>query len=179
MATSLTSTVLDTGRAFSAVDKSEWFHTSMQFDPVFEIGSEQRPEYDPIVYRSIVWDREYFVNAAFTFSFTLEVAHQAYYKFNATFTLLQLGFGVQDILFEQRPISYCDLVYKDSRFLQASLVLESNSKPCSYNFIDHLAWHWDSHQYERHEDSVQEVTSLLTRSDANEDEIRPLPEDYE
>lgn len=72
----------------------EKFHTLFDFLPVFELRSEQWPEYDPVVYQEIVWDREYFLNIALTVSITLEVANMAYYKLSGTFTLIKLGLGV-------------------------------------------------------------------------------------
>ena len=61
-----------------------------------------------------MWDREYFFNVAFTMALTIEVANMSYYKLSGTFTILKLGFGVQDIFFEEKP-TYCSLFYADSR----------------------------------------------------------------
>ena len=97
------------------------------------------------MYKSIVWDREYFLNIAATISFKLEIANYTYYTLSSTFTLAKAGFGIQDILFEQSPTQFCNLYYIDSRFLEASLTLESNSKPCGYNFIDNMTYHYDNY----------------------------------
>ena len=80
---------------------------------------------------------------AVTVALTIEVANFAYYKLSGTFTLLKVGFGVQDIFFEENP-TYCSNFYADSRALEASFVLESNAKSCSINWLEHMAIHWDS-----------------------------------
>ena len=43
------------------VNKSEFWHTKMDFLPKFSVETTQWPHYDDEVYESIVWDREYFV----------------------------------------------------------------------------------------------------------------------
>ncbi len=109
------------------------------------------------MYKSIVWDREYFLNIAATISFKVEIANYSYYTLSSTFTLAKVGFGIQDILFEQSPTQFCNLYYIDSRFLEASLTLESNSKPCGYNFIDHMSYHYDSYPTEDQGDQETQI----------------------
>jgi hypothetical protein len=69
----------------------------------------------------------------------------AYYTLSGTFTVAKIGVGIQDILFEQWPTQFCNLFYFDSRLLEASLALESNSKPCGYNFTQDLGYHKDNY----------------------------------
>ena len=79
----------------------------------------------------------------------------SYYKLNGTFTFFKVGFGVQDIMFEEKP-TYCSLFYSDSRVFHANLVLESNSKPCSINWLEAFSQHWSSH-----EESTEDPTSQI------------------
>ena len=127
------------------VDKTEKFHTAVDFLPVLELKTEQWPFYDEIVYDEMVWDREYYLNFGFTLALTLEIAHMTYYKLSATFTFLKLGFGVQDIGFEDAG-TVCSQFYTDSKLFQTSLLLETNSKPCGYNWFEPWSRHWDSRE---------------------------------
>ena len=129
------------------VDKREFWHTSVNLVPKFAFETTQWPLYDEIVYQSILWDREYFITAGITFDFTIEFAHMAYYKLSAQFNFLQVGFGIQDILFEETPSHYCSLYYLDGRALETSIAFETNTKPCtlaSSKMVDSFGWHWDS-----------------------------------
>lgn len=119
------------------INKSEIFHTSIDFVPKFGLDSNQWPHYDPEVYQQIVWDREYFFNASLTLSFTLEIAHYAFYKVTATFDILKAGFGVKEIAFWEEnllqfPNHYCGLYYLDSRMLSTTVAFETNTKPCNF-----------------------------------------------
>ena len=131
---------------FSSVIKGELLHTTFDLKPVFAFQTEQWPEYDPVIYESIVWDREYSLNAAITFDLTFEIAHAAYYRLTGTFTFFKAGFGMKDILFEESPYHYCTLFYFDRRAFQTSLAFETNSKVCQrqLSFIDEFSLHWDS-----------------------------------
>ena len=83
------------------VDKTEFWHATMDFVPKFAFETTQWPLYDNVVYDSIVWDREYSLIAGTTFDFTIEIGHFAYYKLSATFNFFQIGLGFYDILFEE------------------------------------------------------------------------------
>ena len=63
-----------------------------------------------------------------------------------TFSFLRLGFGVQNVFFEEQPHHYCSLYYVDSRMLGTSLALESNSKACNIRSktVEKKGFHWDS-----------------------------------
>ena len=70
-----------------------------------------------------------------------------YYRFILDFNFFKVGFGVQDILFEDTPTHYCSLYYLDSRALESSLAFETNTKPCtlaSSKVTESLSWHYDS-----------------------------------
>jgi len=88
---------------------------------------------------------------------TIEFANEAYYKLSGTFTLAKIGLGIQNILFEQYPTQYCNLYYYDSRFLESSLVLESNSKSCSYNLVADMGLHFDNYTDEADSDAKQKL----------------------
>ena len=122
-----------------------WFRYDLDFQPNLQMKAEQWPEYDPIVYKSIVWDKEYYLDASATIALTIEFANEAYYKLSGTFTLAKIGLGIQSILFEQYPTQFCNLYYYDSRFLESSLVLESNAKSCGYNLIADMGLHFDNY----------------------------------
>jgi len=118
------------------INKTELFHTSFDFVPNFGLESNQWPHYDQDVYQQIVWDREYFLNAGFNLSFTLEVAHAAFYRVTVTFDLFKAGFGVKEIAFWEEdllkvPDHYCGLYYLDSRMLSTTVAFETNTKPCN------------------------------------------------
>ena len=138
-----------------AVDKYEKFHTAIDIEPLLELKTEQWPFYDSLVYKEIVWDREYYFHLGLTMSFTLEFAHMAYYKLSGTFSLLKAGFGVQDIVFEHSP-TMCSLFYSDARLFAASVALESNTKSCSHNFLSHLGMHYDSRDASQSTEPVEE-----------------------
>jgi len=71
-----------------SVDKTEFWHATMDLVPKFAMETTQWPLYDDLVYESIVWDREYSLIAGMTFDFTIEVGHMAYYKLSATLNFL-------------------------------------------------------------------------------------------
>ena len=133
--------------AFAAINKREAWHTSMDFVPKLALETTQWPHYDDVVYDAIVWDREYSLVAGFTFDFTIEFLHMAYYRISAQINFLQLGFGINDILFEESPHHYCSLYYLDSRLMETSVAFETNTKPCTWassGLVERMSWHWDS-----------------------------------
>ena len=54
-----------------------------------------------------MWDREFSFHTGFSFDFTLEVGHAAYYRIVGDLTFFKFGFGFKDILIEERPLHYC------------------------------------------------------------------------
>jgi len=82
------------GVASIASGQDLWYNFKLDFQPRLEFKTEQWPGYDAQIYKSIVWDREYFLTAAVTASFTLELFNQAYYTFEGTFSFFKIGFGV-------------------------------------------------------------------------------------
>ena len=118
----------------------------MDFKPKFELLSEQWPRNDDKVYDALLWDREFSILAGVQFEYTLELGHFAYYKLIWELKFFQVGFGIQDMLFERLPTHYCSLYYVDSRLMESSLNLETNTKKCALrsSLEDKLAWHYDS-----------------------------------
>ena len=172
---------LNAAAAALAVDKSEFWHFSLDLQPKLAMDTTQWPYYDDLVYQSIVWDREYSIVAGFTLDFTIELAHMAYYKLTYDFKFLQLGFGINDILFEERPSHYCSLYYLDSRLMETSLAFETNTKPCTFansSLIERLSWHWDSRDKEQasvSEDQKQndDASASSAQSSTNDQEDQP------
>ena len=118
----------------------------MDFKPKFELLSEQWPRNDDKVYDALLWDREFSILAGVQFEYTLELGHFAYYKLIWELKFFQGGFGIKDMLFERLPTHYCSLYYVDSRLMESSLNLETNTKKCALrsSLEDKLAWHYDS-----------------------------------
>lgn len=153
------------------VDKSEFWHATMDFMPKFALETTQWPYYDDLVYQSVVWDREYSLVAGVTFDFTIEFGHMAYYKLSATLNFLQVGFGINDILFTESPMHYCSLYYLDSRLMEASVFFETNTKPCAEfrsKQVERMSWHWDSRDSQKTTYPSSTTSSMYPRREGEQ-----------